>query len=402
MGHTSAKIWLSILIAFLAGSAATALVPQTVPILGAIAKTFHVGGASLGWIVSFPTMACAVGSLAFGIVVDRFGDVRLLLAGIVLLVLGDVGASLTPELGWLYAARLFQGFGYVCVTVAAPTFIQRITTGDLRRAAMAFWAAHTPVGFAAAVFFGAQLLAAGFSWRWSFLGHAAVAMVIGLAALSLVRAPSVARVSRSRGLRQVLTSLPAYAVALGALSAAMSQVGVMTMLPAMLAESRSLTGPQAALVIVAAMLANLAGALLIVVTRLRNNPAIALPVAACAAALLCFATVSGLAGDLPTELVIVMSFSAAIGAANSSVWSLLPAAAPSPETAGATAGLITQGSFLGVLISPPIFFWIRHESPLLIAGLALVLAILMLVSLVAHLPARHPGLKKIQRAANLG
>ena len=46
---------------------------------------------------------------------------------------------------------------------------------------MALWAAHTPVGFAAAVYSGAQLLAAGMSWRWSFAGHAAVAVVIGLA-----------------------------------------------------------------------------------------------------------------------------------------------------------------------------------------------------------------------------
>ena len=227
MSLNGAKTWWPIVIVFLAGSIATALVPQTVPILGAIAKTFDVSGAHLGWIVSFPTMVCALGALVFGVVVDRVGDVRLLLAGIVLVILGDAGVSLAPELQWLFAARLFQGFGYVCITVAAPTFIQRTTTGDMRRAAMAFWAAHTPLGFAAAVFFGAQLLAAGLSWRWSFLGHAVAAVLIGAVVLTLGRAPTAAKVSRSAGTWRVLTSARAYAVAVGALASAMLQVSVM-------------------------------------------------------------------------------------------------------------------------------------------------------------------------------
>src|SRR5579871_1267687 len=110
------KMWSPIMIVVLAGAIATALVPQTVPILGAIAREFHVDGAQLGWLVSFPTMICAFGALAFGIVVDRVGDVRLLLAGVVLVILGDAGVSLAPELNWLFAARLFQGFGYICIT----------------------------------------------------------------------------------------------------------------------------------------------------------------------------------------------------------------------------------------------------------------------------------------------
>src|SRR5712672_1676357 len=104
---SSLKQWTPIMIAVLAGSIATALVPQTVPILGAIAKQFQVDGAHLGWIVSFPTLVCALGAIAFGVVVDRVGDVRLLLVGLLLVILGDMGVSLAPELHWLFAARLF-------------------------------------------------------------------------------------------------------------------------------------------------------------------------------------------------------------------------------------------------------------------------------------------------------
>jgi MFS family permease len=394
------KKWLPIVVAVLAGSIATALVPQTVPILGAIAKQFHVNGASLGWIVSFPTLACALGALAFGVVVDRVGDVRLLLVGLVLVILGDAGVSLAPELRWLFAARLFQGLGYVCITVAGPTFIHRITAGDTRRAAMALWAAHTPIGFAAAVFFAAQLVAAGFSWRFSFLGHAVAALLVGMAALALRRAPSAANASRSVGIWQVLATARAYAVGMGALGAAMLQVGVMTLLPSLLAAAHGFSVQRSALVIVAAMLSNWIGAMLVVATRLRNIPPVALPISAAAAAFFGFLTVSGLATDLSMVLAFVMLFCLTIGTANALVWSLLPAAVPSPEAAGATAGLVTQGSFIGALLGPPTYFWIRHENASLIAVLSLVLALLMLMPLFAHARAERLGIGKALGAMN--
>ena len=394
MSDGRAKIWTPIVIAVLAGSIATALVPQTVPILGAIATAFHVSSAQLGWIVSFPTLACALGSLAMGAAVDRIGDIRLLLTGLLLVILGDAGASLAPGLQWLIAARLFQGLGYVSITVAAPTFIQRTTAGDTRRAAMAFWAAHTPIGFAAAVFLAAQLLAAGLSWRWSFLGHAVGAGAVALTALALRRAPVTLPLSRSAGTLLVLRTARSYAVASGALGAAMIQVGVMTLLPSLLAKGYGLSGPQSAWVIVAAMLANWGGAMIVVATRVRNVPALALPVSAAAAASFGFIVVAGLVSGLPMMLTHVMLFCATIGTANSLVWSLLPAAVPSTGATGATAGLVTQGSFIGALLGPPVYFTIHNQSPALVAALSALLTVLMITALFAYSHARRARMAK--------
>jgi hypothetical protein len=180
----------------------------------------------------------------------------------------------------------------------------------------------------------------------------------------------------------------------------MLQVGVMTLLPSMLADAHGFTGPQSALVIVFAMVANWGGSMVIVATRLRNVPGIALPIAATASALLGFAIVSGATDAIAAKLTGVMVFAAAIGIANSLVWSLLPSAVPSPEAAGATAGLVTQGSFLGVLVGPPTFFWIRHESPLLVAGLAAVLAVLIVIALIAHSAAGRTGMGSGLRTAS--
>jgi MFS family permease len=181
----------------------------------------------------------------------------------------------------------------------------------------------------------------------------------------------------------------------------MLQVSVMVMLPSLLADGHGFTGPQSALVIVTAMAANLIGAMVIVATRVRKIPAIALPISAVSAAVFGFITVSGLAGELPMLLACVMAFAATIGTANALIWSLLPAAVPTPEAGGATAGLITQGSFVGVLIGPPTFFWIRHESPLLVAALALTLAVLMLIPLLAHAHAGRSATGTAPRAVDL-
>jgi hypothetical protein len=95
-----------------------------------------------------------------------------------------------------------------------------------------------------------------------------------------------------------------------------------------------------------------------------------------------------------------MLFCATIGTANALIWSLLPAAVPSPEAGGATAGMITPGSFIGVLIGPPTYFWIRHENASLVAALSLILAVLMLVPLFVHARAGRSGIEKPLRAAD--
>jgi fucose permease len=176
-------------------------------------------------------------------------------------------------------------------------------------------------------------------------------------------------------------------------------VGVMTLLPSLLADRHGFSQPQSALVVVAAMLSNLVGAMLIVATRLRRAPNIMLPVSAAAATFLGFLTISGLA-DVSMNLTFVMLFCASIGIANALIWSLLPAAVPFPDAAGATAGLITQGSFIGVMIGPPTYFWIRHESPVLIAALSIVLIALMLVPLFAQPSTPRSGSERAVRSAH--
>jgi hypothetical protein len=62
--------------------------------------------------------------------------------------------------------------------------------------------------------------------------------------------------------------------------------------------------------------------------------------------------------------------------------------------------LITQGSFVGVLIGPPVFFWIRQQGPASVAVLALLLAILMMISLLANAPVKRAEVGEALPAAD--
>ena len=388
-GRQTLGIWIPVAVLVAAGSMAMATVPQAVPILGALAQVFHANDQSLGWIVSFPSVACALGALAFGIAADRVGEIKLLLLGVALLILGDLGAVLAPDLGALFGARLFQGVGYASVIVAAPSLIQRKTAGDTRRAAMALWSAHPPAGFAVAIFMVSQAMAAGLSWRWSFLGHAGAAALVAVAVLAVVRAPAGKPPGRAAHVLGVLSSGRVYAVAAGTMGSAMLQTGLMVLLPSYLAQTRGFTAQESALVIVAAMIANFSGALVIVTTRIKDAVGRALPITALAAALLAIAILMGGGLALPVLLTVVLLFTAAVGAANSLVWSLLPGVTPSPQSAGATAGFVTQGSFAGVLLGPPAFF-AAHQSHQAWLGAAICLS-LGLIIMSPLLTPRRPG-----------
>lgn len=50
------------------------------------------------------------------------------------------------------------------------------------------------------------------------------------------------------------------------------------------------------------------------------------------------------------------SRSASVGAVNGLIWTFVPTVAPGPETLGATSGLVSQATYLGVLLGPPAIF----------------------------------------------
>lgn len=383
--------WLAIIAVFFVGCCATALVPTMVPILGRVAGEFGVERGTLGWLISLPSLACALGALAFGLVIDRLGDRTVLFAGVVIVVIGNFAVTQAASVDALLVARIVQGLGYIALTVAGATFVLRTTSGEHRRKAMALWAAHTPAGFAAAILFVTPLAVSDASWRWAFSGHAIFTAVFGIIAWLVVRGMQGGAYSRGTGIALVLSTPKAYRIGLASLGSAMLQTGLMTVITSHLTRSYGISPQEAAMFILAAMAANLAGAIVVVVTKIQTVASTALLTTAAVAAVAGAVVLLNVSPNITGAVVALVVFTGTLGVANALIWALLPSAISNPQASGAFGGFVTQTTFIGVLIGPPTFFAL---SSAMRPDYTIPVVVVLFVLIALAAPAIFDGKKK--------
>jgi MFS transporter, DHA1 family, inner membrane transport protein len=345
---------MKIILIYALGVFAVAVISVAVPEVGGIARELHPQSpAALGWVISMPALVAALGALVIGSVVDILGDRRVLVAGGLILVAGDIGVVMSHSLSVLLEWRVVSGVGYVCMAVAAVTMMTRLTQGRERTLALALWSTVIPASFIVAFIGGSMLLAAG-QWRSAFGWHAAITallLVLGIIALP-ARNAGEAIVVRTAKIGLVLRSFWPYLLGLSFAANACLQTGVIASLPQMLASSIGAGETQVHSFNVLAMLINMLGALC--VGALLNRGVKALTIGT-AGVVLCGLACLGLAlvpTGFPEAMAMNCSFMLGCGMLVG-LWALLPLVAPSPQTLGATSGLITQITLVGVLFGPP-------------------------------------------------
>jgi predicted MFS family arabinose efflux permease len=294
--------------------------------------------------------------------------------------LGDIGVIAAPSLQLLLAARLIAGIGYLLTAIAAVVMLMRITTGRQRVLALALWATFVPVSFILP-FLTAGLAASTGSWRSAFLGHAAAIAVLFIIGLLILprRNDGVAVASRTSGLGQVLRTPGVYLLGLSFGADAFLQTGIIASFSPYLARHYGANPMTINRWNVGAMVANTIGALLVGRLLTWEVPAYLI----------------GFIGIVLTGLPAYFFFAFAIGVGPSiaacwvfafgsgllvGMWALLPSVAPSPQSMGASSGLVTQITLLGVLLGAPFAFAAQAASTpvpmlaVLTAGLVLCLA----------------------------
>ena len=152
-------------------------VPPTLPMLqaelglprviaGLIASSFYGIGAVFG--------------VAGGLLIDRLGARRMVLTGGAAMAL----ASLAGGLAWsgmlLLATRIFEGFGFVALTVAAPKLIAAATRTEVRRFALGAWGTYMPVGMALSLVIATAVLDS-IGWRGLWFLNAGLILLYLLA-----------------------------------------------------------------------------------------------------------------------------------------------------------------------------------------------------------------------------
>ncbi|MFJ5370331.1 MFS transporter [Bosea sp. CER48] len=340
--------------------------------------------AVLGWVSSIFAVLGLFGGVPVGALATRFGDRRILLLGLMLLMIGSAAGAGTRDLGPLLACRVVEGLGFLMVSVSGPALLRRCVGEGDREIAMALWSCFMPAGMALAMLTGP--LFGG--WRAIWLAGAAFAFAAAVAVLLRVpAAPAGAQVSwRSLALdagRMFLTRGPLLLALCFGLYAMMF-FAVLSFLPVLLIERMGSPLAVAGLLSGLATAGNIVGNLLAGLLLRRGVRRVVLLAAASVAmgvaAALALLPVLSPAG----AFLCCVLFAAAGGFIPATLLSTATAIAPRPALVPATIGLLMQGSNLGQVLGPAaVGLVISTVGWSGAAGLVAILALLAMLTALA-------------------
>lgn len=121
--------------------------------------------------LSLASLLLTAGSLA-----DLYGCKRMFAIGTVLFTLGSVACGAAQSVGFLTAARAFQGIGGAAMFATALALLASAFTGKDRGVALGLFGATTGVAVAIGPVLGG-LLTSGLSWRWIFFVNIPICVV---------------------------------------------------------------------------------------------------------------------------------------------------------------------------------------------------------------------------------
>src|SRR6185312_379652 len=137
------------------GSGMAALDATVVGIaLPAIGRDFHVGIASLQWVVNAYTLTLAGLLLLGGTLGDRYGRRRVFVIGVVWFAAASLLCGLAPTAPLLIAARALQGVGGALLTPGSLAMIQASFAPQDRARAIGAWSGLGGIATAVGPFVG--------------------------------------------------------------------------------------------------------------------------------------------------------------------------------------------------------------------------------------------------------
>lgn len=179
---------------YVTGFAALAALYLTQPIVPELGRAFGVDARDAASTVSLAILGLGLASPVVGVLSDRFGRRRLLLAGPSALVVVTGACAAAPDLATLNGLRLLQGMLLpTLMVVAVADAADSLSTRAMRTVTGIYVAATAAGGMVGRVAAGAVTDQAG--WRWAFVASAALFLALPAfwARLPVERGPAVGR-----------------------------------------------------------------------------------------------------------------------------------------------------------------------------------------------------------------
>ena len=199
---TSSKLGLTVVLTSVAYFMVTLDALVVVTALPSIHRELGGNIGTLQWTVSAYNIAFGGGILTAAALGDRFGRVRVYLAGLALFTAASASCALAPSAGVLVLCRVFQGAGAAIIMPLSLTLLTSAFPSDKRGAVVGIWGGIAGLAVASGPLIGGALTQ-GLDWHWIFW----VNVPIGVGAFF----GALRQLTESRGPRAKL-DLPALAL----------------------------------------------------------------------------------------------------------------------------------------------------------------------------------------------
>lgn len=372
----------------LAGVCAALHVGKLSPALPVLREALGVTLLQAGFLLSLVQFAGMTLGLAVGLAADGLGLKRSMVVGLLVLVGASALGGLARDANTLLILRAVEGFGFLLVSMPAPSLIRHLVQPQRMSAVLGLWGAYMPLGTALALLCGPWVIES-FSWqvwwwalagltlwvavgvwqlvppdaaRTSGLGSAAPTQVVGERQL-------VAGDSWTQRLRQTLTSRGPWLVALIFAMYSGQWLAVIGFLPTIYSQAGFAGGVTAvltALVAAVNMSGNIVSGRLLsrgVQPRLLLYTGFGAMGLGTLVAFVIFPVEAGGIGFSPAvRFAAVMLFSMVGGMIPGTLFSLAVQLAPGERTVSTTVGWMQQWSSFGQFAGPPLVAWVASAA----------------------------------------
>jgi len=351
---SSSTHWRGVALVVAAGVVASLQVGKVAIAVPQLRADFGLDLSMVGWLMAMFSLLGVAGAVPVGAWVARAGDRCLVVAGLLAIAAGSTAGALAGGVAVLLAGRIVEGLGFVLITIAGPSVLQRMVSSSGKDLAFAIWSCFMPTGIAIALFSGSLLD----GWRGFWLGNAALAALLAL--LLLLGVPrsvggSAAPVSWHSMARDALDTAKAGAPALIAASFVIYSLqffALFSFLPVLLIERIGVGMAAAGSLSAVACCVNVAGNLVAGVLLKRGVARWLLAaVASASMGLSAIGIFLPVLGAVPAFLLCLV-FSGAGGLLPATLIGTSPIVAPSARLVPMSMGLLMLGSNLGQMIGP--------------------------------------------------
>ncbi len=175
LASSSAGRW--VLAAAILGSSLSFIDGTVVTVaLPAIARELRSASADLQWVVESYALFLSALLLVGGSLADHLGRRRVYELGVILFAGASIACGLATTLGWLIAARAFQGVGAALLVPGSLALISASFDPAHRGRAIGTWSGYSGVATAIGPLLGGWLV--NHSWRWAFFLNVPIAAAV--------------------------------------------------------------------------------------------------------------------------------------------------------------------------------------------------------------------------------